>query len=283
MTHKRTLQTFSPFIITGLLLSLVGPGQAESAPNPAVEAPTLPAVPVPIPEPDLPSAPAPSAIDTQEESAPTDTMSPSAEDDMTSEAPADNAEPAEDMGGAELESAPEGSTPPSPEGAAGEMPADHTEPVDNTGGGELEEDSVSSDPTVVDIATQNEESFSIFLQALEASGLKDALLERTDVTVFIPTNTAFEELPDGVLENLLQEENKPLLAKIIAHHVIDGVNPSSDLQTQEVTTLANSKAAITVSEEAVNIDEATVLQADISSSNGIVHSIDKVLIPQEIR
>ena len=284
MTHQRTIRTFSPFIISGLLLSLVGPGQAESVNSATAENPTLPAVPVPIPAPDLPSTPAPGAIDTQEESAPTDTMPPSTEEGMSSEAPVDNAESTESVGGAELDSAPEETMTPSPgETPASETPVENAEPTENSGGGELEEEPVSSDPTVVDIATQNEESFSIFLQALEASGLKDALLERTDVTVFMPTNTAFEELPDGVIENLMQEENQALLAKIIAHHVIDGVNASGDLTTQEVTTLANSKAAINVSEEAVNIDEATVIDADITSSNGIVHSIDKVLIPQEIR
>jgi uncharacterized surface protein with fasciclin (FAS1) repeats len=137
---------------------------------------------------------------------------------------------------------------------------------------------VKSESTIVDIAGSSD-SFETLTSALEAADLVDVLKGEGPFTVFAPTDDAFAALPEGTLEELLKPENKDKLVKILTYHVVPGKVMSTDLKTGGVTTVEGSEVTIELGEEGVKVDQAQVLQADIEASNGVIHVIDKVIIP----
>jgi len=133
--------------------------------------------------------------------------------------------------------------------------------------------------TIADIAA-GDEDFEILAAALEAADLVEVLSDDSiSVTVFAPTDEAFEALPEGALEALLLPENRDQLVEVLTYHVIEGEVRSDDLATGEVGTLAGSPVVVTVEEQAVTVNQANVLAADIEASNGVIHVIDSVLLP----
>jgi len=132
---------------------------------------------------------------------------------------------------------------------------------------------------IVSIALADE-NFSTLVAALKAAGLVEALQGDGPLTVFAPTNEAFEKLPEGTVENLLKPENKEKLQKILKYHVVASAVPSSAAAGNKVQldTLAGVKADVD-GRSGVKIGSANVTQADIQASNGIIHVIDAVLIP----
>jgi uncharacterized surface protein with fasciclin (FAS1) repeats len=134
--------------------------------------------------------------------------------------------------------------------------------------------------TVVAIAASNPD-FSTLVTALKAAELTDALSGAGPFTVFAPTNAAFAALPAGTVENLLKPENKAQLQAILKFHVIAGSIESSALAGKKLTsppTLQGGTLAID-GKHGVKVAGATVVKADIRGSNGIIHVIDKVLLP----
>jgi transforming growth factor-beta-induced protein len=134
-------------------------------------------------------------------------------------------------------------------------------------------------PTIVEIAVANE-SFSILVQALSTANLVDALSGDGPFTVFAPTDAAFADLLaelDVTAEQLLARED---LADILLYHVVSGSVFSTDLTNGDVPTLlTNASVAISI-EGGVSInDRATVTTADVKAKNGVIHIIDKVLLP----
>ena len=140
-------------------------------------------------------------------------------------------------------------------------------------------DSKAESSTVVDIAVSNSD-FSILVEAVKKAGLVDALSAEGPFTVFAPTNAAFENLfselgIDGV-EDLTAEQLTPILT----YHVVSGKVMSGDLSNTSVGTLnEGSKIKVELS-EGVKINESNVVTADIEGSNGVIHVIDKVLVPK---
>ena len=127
-------------------------------------------------------------------------------------------------------------------------------------------------------------SFKTLLAAAQAAGLAGALAEGKNLTVFAPTDEAFAALPAGTVENLLKPENKDKLAAILSYHVVPQKIESSAIAsgTSEVATLKkDGDTTITVKKggSGVTVDEANVVSADIKASNGIIHVIDKVILP----
>ena len=124
--------------------------------------------------------------------------------------------------------------------------------------------------------------FETLVAAAKAAGLVDALKGPGPLTVFAPTDEAFAALPAGTVENLLKPENKDQLVGILTYHVV-GRNLTSNMlpgPTIHVKTLnANDMLAVTKDANGVTIDEANVITADISTDNGTIHVIDKVLLP----
>lgn len=98
------------------------------------------------------------------------------------------------------------------------------------------------------------------------------------MTVFAPSNEAFDKLPDGTVENLLQPENIEQLKEILLYHVVPANAASSGLSSGDVETLNGKSVSIDVS-DGVNVNDAKVTQADIIAKNGIIHVIDSVLLP----
>jgi uncharacterized surface protein with fasciclin (FAS1) repeats len=124
-------------------------------------------------------------------------------------------------------------------------------------------------------------SFKTLAAALEAAGLVDALKGASPFTVFAPTDQAFSKLPAGTLEDLLKPENKQKLQSILGYHVVAGEVMASDVvKLNSAKTLDGPSVSIRVIGEKVMVNDATVTQADIQCSNGVIHVIDTVLLPQ---
>lgn len=146
----------------------------------------------------------------------------------------------------------------------------------------------AQDETIVDLAVGNE-NLSTLVTAVQAADLVDVLADPdAEWTVFAPTNEAFAALPAGVLDMLLADPE--LLTRVLTYHVVEGNVTSDQLSSMmapsmEMTApgadLMGSELEITVG-DTVMVNDANVIIPDVIASNGVVHVIDKVLIPQEI-
>ncbi len=134
--------------------------------------------------------------------------------------------------------------------------------------------------TVVDVAVANPD-FSTLVTALKAADLVDALKGKGPFTVFAPTNAAFAALPPGALDDLLKPENKAKLQAVLKYHVIAAKIDSSALAGKKLTSPATLQGG-TLAIDGTNgviVGGANVVKADVGASNGVIHAIDKVLLP----
>jgi len=147
-----------------------------------------------------------------------------------------------------------------------------------------QDDANTEQPDIVDTAVQADD-FNTLAQALEAADLVGALKGDGPFTVFAPTDAAFDALPDGQLEALLQPENKGQLQAILQYHVVSGKAMASDVTGMDAApTLEGRSVQFQVTDGTVTLmgqNTATVVQADIEASNGVIHVIDSVLLPPE--
>jgi uncharacterized surface protein with fasciclin (FAS1) repeats len=125
-------------------------------------------------------------------------------------------------------------------------------------------------------------SFKTLTAALKAADLTETLQGEGPFTVFAPTDEAFAALPPEALKELLKPENKQVLIKILKYHVIPGKVAASDLKTGQVKTVEGSPLTVKVENGRVMVNDAKVIQTDIQASNGIIHVIDKVMLPQDL-
>ena len=140
--------------------------------------------------------------------------------------------------------------------------------------------------SIVEIAS-GDDRFTTLVAAVGAAGLVDALSGPGPFTVFAPTNDAFAALPAGTVETLLKPENKQQLTDILLYHVDDrkltagqipsGSNYFKPLLTSQRLCITNSGTAVTIADGSGEV--ATVIVADIIADNGVIHVIDKVLLP----
>lgn len=121
--------------------------------------------------------------------------------------------------------------------------------------------------------------FETLVAAVQAAGLVETLKGEGPFTVFAPTDDAFAALPPGTVESLLQPENKDQLVAVLTYHVVPGKVESADVTSGEVGTVNGATATVVVSDEGVFIEGAQVVAADIYTSNGVIHVIDKVILP----
>ncbi|MBR9916612.1 fasciclin domain-containing protein [bacterium] len=132
--------------------------------------------------------------------------------------------------------------------------------------------------------TSETESLSTLATAVEAADLEATLQSEGPYTVFAPTNEAFENLPEGVLNELLKPENKEQLIAVLTYHVIPGEVMSDDItETMKAKTIQGSNASVKSNGESVMIENAEVVKADMDASNGVVHVIDEVILPPSIK
>ncbi|MFB6276472.1 MAG: fasciclin domain-containing protein [Halothece sp.] len=131
---------------------------------------------------------------------------------------------------------------------------------------------------IVGIASNNE-NFSTLVKAVQAADLAETLQGEGPFTVFAPTNEAFAKLPDGIVEFLLQPENKDLLVDVLSYHVVPGEVMSNQLETGTVDSL-NGGLSVAISGNSVIVNNASVIQPDVEASNGVIHAVNRVLLPE---
>lgn len=137
----------------------------------------------------------------------------------------------------------------------------------------------ASDKDIVDTAV-GAGSFTTLVAAVQAAGLVDTLKGDGPFTVFAPTDEAFAKLPAGTVETLLKPENKDKLVAILTYHVVSGKVMSGDIagKKADVPTVQGSDISVDAT-NGVKINDATVVSADIETSNGVIHVIDTVILP----
>lgn len=132
---------------------------------------------------------------------------------------------------------------------------------------------------IVDTAVHNG-SFTTLVAALEAAGLSETLKGDGPFTVFAPTDEAFAKLPAGTVETLLLPENKEKLTAILTYHVVAGkVTSAQVVKLDSATTVNGQNVTIRTDNDMVMIDGATVAAVDVMASNGVIHVIDEVILP----
>ncbi len=137
-----------------------------------------------------------------------------------------------------------------------------------------------STPNVLDIAIGSEDHTTL-VAAVQAADLENALVNAGPLMVFAPTNEAFAALPEGTVENLLKPENKGALANILKYHVTPGKYSKDFLKKFKKLGQANNQnVMVTVEGDDVFIGGAKIL-ASVPAGNGIVHVVDKVMLPPE--
>lgn len=135
-------------------------------------------------------------------------------------------------------------------------------------------------PTIVEVAAGNDD-FSTLVAAVKAAGLVDVLSGEGPFTVFAPTNAAFAKLPAGTVESLLKPENKEQLVGILTYHVVPGKVMAADVvKVDSATTVQGGDVSIAATDAGVTVDSANVVATDIAASNGVIHVIDSVILPQ---
>lgn len=126
-------------------------------------------------------------------------------------------------------------------------------------------------------------SFNTLTQAIEAAELSGALQESGGrYTIFAPTDEAFAELPQGTLEQLLRPENRDLLRQVLSYHVAPTELAANELNTGGIDTLGGG-IAVRVTPDRIIVNDGSVIRSDIQTQNGVVHVVNRVLIPSELR
>jgi uncharacterized surface protein with fasciclin (FAS1) repeats len=124
--------------------------------------------------------------------------------------------------------------------------------------------------------------FKTLVAAVKAAELESTLKGPGPFTVFAPTDDAFASLPAGTVEDLLKPENKAKLTSILTYHVVPGNVPSSEaVKLTSAKTVNGKELAFSTANGGLEVNGAKVVQADVKASNGVIHIIDKVIIPAE--
>lgn len=124
-------------------------------------------------------------------------------------------------------------------------------------------------------------NFQTLAKAVEAAGLTETLKGDGPFTVFAPTDAAFDKLPEGTVEELLKPENQDQLKSVLTYHVVpEKVMAEDAMGADSLTTVQGQELSISTENDQVMINDATVTQADIKASNGVIHAIDSVLMPE---
>lgn len=138
----------------------------------------------------------------------------------------------------------------------------------------------AADMDIVDTAV-SAGSFTTLVAAVQAAGLVGTLKGNGPFTVFAPTDEAFAALPEGTVETLLLPENKDQLIAILTYHVVPAKVMSGDISGKKVTARTVQGDTLKVNgKNGVKVNTAKVVSADIVASNGVIHVIDTVLIPE---
>ena len=132
------------------------------------------------------------------------------------------------------------------------------------------------------VVADNAGQFKTLLAAAKAAGLVEVLKGNGPLTVFAPTDDAFSKLPPGTVEMLLKPENKAALASVLTYHVVPGKMMAADvLKQKNLNTVNGQRAVISMKNGRPMIDKAAIVATDIKASNGVIHVIDAVILPEQ--
>jgi len=126
-------------------------------------------------------------------------------------------------------------------------------------------------------------SFNTLVAAVKAADLVDALKGDGPFTVFAPSDEAFAKLPAGTVESLLKPENKSKLTAILTYHVVSGKILSADVKPGRVDTLQGSQLRVSMKKGNLMVDQAKIVATDVTATNGVIHVIDEVIMPEQLR
>ncbi|MEL6901191.1 MAG: fasciclin domain-containing protein [Cyanobacteria bacterium J06606_4] len=160
------------------------------------------------------------------------------------------------------------------EPTAEEEPVAEEEPTEPVAEGE----EINTEDFTIAELTDSSDSFNTLAAALAAADLTEILGGEGPYTVFAPTDEAFEALPEGAVDQLLLPENKDVLVQVLTYHVVPGAIMSADLEPGAVATVEGSELTVDIA-ETVTVNNANVVLADVEASNGVIHIIDRVIIP----
>ncbi|NOI02605.1 fasciclin domain-containing protein [Vibrio kanaloae] len=133
---------------------------------------------------------------------------------------------------------------------------------------------------IVDVAAENG-SFTTLVAAVKAAGLVETLKGDGPFTVFAPTDEAFAALPEGTVDMLLKPENKDKLVAVLTYHVVPGkIMATEVMKLNSAETVQGEAVMIAIDDGNVMINNAKVTMPDVEASNGVIHVIDKVLLPK---
>ncbi len=136
--------------------------------------------------------------------------------------------------------------------------------------------SIASAADIVDTAVSAGQ-FNTLVTALKAANLVDTLKQKGPYTVFAPTDAAFAKLPAGALDSLLKDKDK--LTAVLTYHVVPGKVMAAQVKPGAVKTVQGQSLTVSAKDGAVMVDDAKVIKTDIEASNGVIHVIDSVVMP----
>lgn len=143
--------------------------------------------------------------------------------------------------------------------------------------GTIQTSTASSAKDIVDTAI-SAGSFNTLVTAVKAADLVSTLKGEGPFTVFAPTDAAFAKLPKGTLEALLNDKEK--LKAVLTYHVVPGKVMAADVAKMKTAKTANGKSlTISTADGSVMVNSAKVIQTDVAASNGVIHAIDTVVLP----
>ena len=129
------------------------------------------------------------------------------------------------------------------------------------------------------VHTAYKSNLKTLVAAIDAAGLTETLMNNGPFTIFAPTDEAFAELPAGTLDDLLKPENKDALINILTYHVVPGKVMAYEVFKLRSAATVNGEEVTITNDEGIKVDDANVTRFDILAKNGVIHTIDKVIIP----
>ncbi len=152
----------------------------------------------------------------------------------------------------------------------------------DSSGSDKSPDGEATSKDIVDSAASSD-SFKTLVAAVTKAGLVETLKGPGPFTVFAPTDEAFSKLPEGTLESLLKPENKQKLVEILTYHVVSGRLTEADIRKRPIAdTVQGTSLLLAQGSLGATVDGASVVQSDILATNGVIHVIDRVLLPKDI-
>ncbi|AFY55782.1 secreted/surface protein with fasciclin-like repeats [Rivularia sp. PCC 7116] len=164
-----------------------------------------------------------------------------------------------------------------------EVPTAPPATIPDSGAEETPQPSAGTEGEDIISVAESNPSFTMLTKALKAAGLVETLKGDGPFTVFAPSDAAFAKLPQDAVQDLLKPENKEVLVKILTYHVVPGRVLSTDLKSGEVKSVEGGPISVKVDPATgVQVNDATVVQPDVSASNGVIHVIDNVILPPDL-